>query len=58
MAQILLSISFDAEEGKLPEVIDAVHGAIEDIAGDAPMIGVEVDGDHRDPDDPSSGLFD
>lgn len=58
MAQVNLTVSFDAEESQLSAILDAVHGAVEDVAGEAPMIGLEVDGEHRDPDDPTSGLFD
>lgn len=57
MAQVLMQLSFDAEETNISAILDAVYSAVEDVTGEAPMIGLEVDGEHRDPDDPTSDLF-
>lgn len=58
MARVLLQAEFEVDdESDLAKVLDAVHGAIVDSSGDTPMFGLEVDGEHRDPDDPETGLF-
>jgi hypothetical protein len=57
MASVILSLGFEADEESLVELLDALHGVVQDIAGDSPSIGIEVDGEHRDPDEPTSDLF-
>lgn len=58
MARVNVAIEFDAEEGQLDAIMDAVYTAVSDETGEAPSLGLQVDGEHRDPDEPSSGLFD
>lgn len=57
MAQVNVQVEFDADEDQLSEIMDAVYTAVSDVIGNAPMLGLLVDGEHRDPDEPSSGLL-
>lgn len=57
MARVNIVIEFDAEEDQLNTIVDAVFLAVSDATGSAPDLGVQVDGEHRDPDEPTSSLF-
>ncbi len=57
MARVNVAIEFDADEDKLAEIMDRVAEAVSDVAGEEPMMGLQVDGEHRDPDEPASSLF-
>lgn len=59
MVNVILSADFDLDnERDLPAIIDAVSEAISDrIEGIEPSLGLQVDGEHRDPDEPDSSLF-
>ena len=57
MANVNVAIEFDAEESQLSEIMDAVFAAVFDVTGSSPMLGLQVDGEHRDPDEPKSGAF-
>lgn len=60
MANVIITLDFDLDGGD-PEVIsslldDLVAAVQEHNDGVEPMIALEVGGEHRDPDDPGSGL--
>ena len=59
MVNVILSAEFDFDdETQLPSLLAAVHEAIADRNDDvSPMLGLEVDGEHRDPDDPMTSLW-
>lgn len=57
MKQVNVSIGFDAEEEQLAAIMDALFTAVSDETGQAPMLALEVDGEHRDPDEPTTGLL-
>lgn len=57
MARVNVAIEFDAEEREISSILDAVHGAVQEVTGEEPMFGLQVDGEHRDPDEPESDLF-
>jgi hypothetical protein len=57
MARVSVAVEFDAEEEKLSEIMDAVHAAVADVTGSSPRLGLQVDGEHRDPDEPETDLF-
>jgi hypothetical protein len=58
MAQILISLDFDLNnEDELSAILDRVHEVIEEAIGCSPSIGLQVDGEHRDPDAPADSLF-
>lgn len=53
MADITIQFDMDDDPESISRVLDAITG----VSG-AQMFGLQVDGEHRDPDEPSSGLFD
>lgn len=57
MARANVTIEFDADEDHLVEIMDAVFTAVSDVTGESPMLGLQVDGEHRDPDEPATSLF-
>lgn len=61
MANVTITLDFDLDGGD-PKVIaslldDLVEAVREHNDGVDPMIGLEVSGEHRDPDDPATHLF-
>lgn len=57
MAQVLTTVEFDIDEDKIGDVLDKLAGIIQEETGFAPLFGLQVDGEHRDPDDPLTDLF-
>jgi hypothetical protein len=55
MAQILITVEYDGDDDPtdIAVTLDAIAGAIDEPVNFA----VQVDGEHRDPDDPGTGLF-
>lgn len=55
--RVLVTFEFDAEDlAQVSDAIDDAVGAIADVISQEPMVGLEVDGTHREPDDPYSQL--
>jgi hypothetical protein len=57
MARVNVAVEFDAEEENLSEIMDSIFAAVADATGEDPMMGLQVDGEHRDPDEPLTSLF-
>lgn len=54
---VLLTLEFDADDlDQLRDIINDVAVEVASHISEEPMMGLEVDGEHRDPDDPSEGL--
>lgn len=60
MANVLITVDFDLDDneslhGTITSILDAFAEVVENRNdGVLPMFGLEVDGEHREPDDPSS----
>lgn len=59
MAQVLLTVDFEAEDDAktLGAILDKITEAVHEVTDSEPGFGLEVGGEHRDPDDPATGLF-
>jgi hypothetical protein len=57
MADVNVSFDLPDDPEVISKVLDAICGAVDDITGQQPMFGLQVDGEHRDADDPATGLF-
>jgi hypothetical protein len=57
MAHVLIAFDLDVEETEVSAILDRVSEAVEQATGSQPMFGLEIDGEHRDPDDPLTDLF-
>lgn len=57
MASVQVSVEFDLEEDRIGEVLDALSEVIQDVTGFHPLLGLQVDGEHRDPEDPLTDIF-
>lgn len=57
MARVNVAVEFDTEESDLNALLDGIAGVVQGVTGEEPMLGLQVDGEHRDPDDPATDLF-
>lgn len=61
MANVVITLDFDLDDGYadgISSILDGLVGVVRDHNdGVEPSLGLEVDGEHRDPDDPATDLF-
>lgn len=57
MASVLINFECELDEAEVPRLLDRVCEVVEEATGSQPMFGLEIDGEHRDPDDPATDLF-
>jgi hypothetical protein len=59
--EVQVTLNFELEGGAedLVTILDNIVGAVVDDVGVAgePSVGLEVDGEYRDPDDPATGFM-
>lgn len=57
MAQIQITVLYDGDDSDIATVLDGFAEAIHETVDVEPYFGVTVDGEHRDPDDPTTDFF-
>lgn len=57
MAEI--SVIFDGKDDPiiLSKILDGIAGVLNEVTGHTPLLGLTVDGDPREPDEPGESVF-